>query len=135
MCQGATNGKKRSAKRARSSSLLVFWAFLSHFFFRVLLNPLFGEPVVCAPDSRGFPHFPSCLSCLCRFRRFRDFRHFRERATRRQTMGWQTIGLGMLDLSDFQSFCRSSFCGRLNCLVSPGTVGQNTPTKQGQSLA
>ena len=24
---------------------------------RVFLNPLFGEPVVCTPDSRGFRHF------------------------------------------------------------------------------
>ena len=24
--------------------------------FRVFLNPLFGEPLVCTPDSRGFRH-------------------------------------------------------------------------------
>ena len=61
---------------------------------RVFLNPWFGEPVVCTPDSRGFRNLRgfrdfresstqllicSCLSCLCRFRRFGDFRRFRER--------------------------------------------------------
>ena len=34
------------------------------FSFRAFLNPLFGEPVLCTPDSRG----------VCHFRGFRDFR-------------------------------------------------------------
>ena len=61
---------------------------------RVFVNPLFGEPVVCTPDSCGFRHVRgfrdfhkcstqmlvfSCLSCLCRFRHFRNFCRFRER--------------------------------------------------------
>ena len=55
---------------------------------QVFLNPLFGEPVVCPLDSRGFCHVCgfrdfcesssqllvcSSLSCLRCFRRFRDF--------------------------------------------------------------
>ena len=70
--------------------------------FPRLLNPWFGEPVVCTLDSRGFRHFRgfrdfcesstqllvcSCLSCLRRFRRFRAFRHFRERRPVCQTIG------------------------------------------------
>ena len=45
--------------------MTVGWdADLTHPKSRVFLNPLFGEPIVCTPDSHGFHHF----------RGFRDFR-------------------------------------------------------------
>ena len=85
-----TTGSKSASQSSMDlpwSSFPCFWDVLA--FFRVFLNPWFGEPVVCTLDSRGFRHFrdfrdfresSSCLSCLRRFRRFRDFRRFRERS-------------------------------------------------------
>ena len=65
-----------------------------------ILNPLFGEPVVCTPDSFGF----------------RDFRGFRERQSIHPLSVGRIFETFVPDFVDFSSFLRTFFQTPAACL-------------------